>query len=291
MSSAKSQKYSVIEYLARVIWLGRYSERNLMGLLSAAYFDASGKRQGYRFLTVAGAVAPIKKWIRFEKQWNIVLSDEGVSEFHSTDFAASKREYKEWKGDKLRRSAFLKRLVKIIQENTNKLFLATIEMPTWDEVNKTYLLEETFHSPYALAGFSVTCRALNWAVRKKVRSPFKVIFEDGDEGWGGLKQLCNRYNNFEPIRLPKKEGVPFQIGDLLAWKTRIVATNCLEKTKDSADADVEAILFNELHSLDDLLVRPTQNGIYTEVTLAKTCRNFKVPKRNGITTLSRQEAP
>jgi hypothetical protein len=46
-----------------------------MGLLSAAYFDASGKQKGYSFLTVAGAVSPIKKWIRFEKQWMQALND------------------------------------------------------------------------------------------------------------------------------------------------------------------------------------------------------------------------
>jgi hypothetical protein len=62
---AKSQKYSEIEHIAKGIWLGRYSRDNVMGLLSAAYFDASGKQKGYSFLTVAGAVSPIKKWIRF----------------------------------------------------------------------------------------------------------------------------------------------------------------------------------------------------------------------------------
>jgi hypothetical protein len=75
-----------------------------MGLLSAAYFDASGKQKGYSFLTVAGAVSPIKKWIRFEKQWMQALNDEGVTQFHATDFAASQGEYEAWKGDKQRQN-------------------------------------------------------------------------------------------------------------------------------------------------------------------------------------------
>ena len=54
--------------IAKAILLSRYSEKNLMALVSAAYFDASGKQQGYPFLTMVGATAPIKKWIRFEKQ-------------------------------------------------------------------------------------------------------------------------------------------------------------------------------------------------------------------------------
>ena len=51
-----------------------------MGMVSAEYFDASGKQEGYPFLTVAGAASPIKKWIRFETQSNQALKDEGVAE-------------------------------------------------------------------------------------------------------------------------------------------------------------------------------------------------------------------
>ena len=106
-----------------------------------------------------------------------------MTEFHATDFAASEGEYKSWKGDKPRRSAFIKRLVRIIQKNANKLYLLTIETETWTTVNREYLLEETFHSGYALAGFSIAAQVLQWATRKRVQYPFKIFFEDGDEGW------------------------------------------------------------------------------------------------------------
>ncbi len=251
-----------------------------MGMLSAAYFDASGKQEGYDFLTVAGAASPIKKWARFEKQWSQVLKDEGVSEFHATDFAASEGEYKDWKGDSLRRSAFLRRLMVIIKGNVNKLFMVTVEMPAWKEVNKEYLLAETVHSPYALAGFTVAAQARKWAMRKRLTPlSFKVFFEDGDEGWGGLKQLCQTYCNFEPIRIPKKEGVPFQIGDLLAWKTRITATNAMKIMAGLKRGDNLDELAKELKSLDRILVCPGHNGIYSPRALMKTCQNLKVPKR------------
>ncbi len=251
-----------------------------MGMLCAAYFDASGKQEGYSFLTVAGATSPIKKWSRFEKQWSAVLHDEGVSEFHATDFAASKGEYKDWKDDKPRRSAFIRRLLKIIKENANKLFIVTVEMPAWNEVNREYCLAETFHSPYALAGFTVSAEARKWAMRKRLTpSSFEVFFEDGDEGWGGLKQLCQTYCNFEPIRIPKKEGIPFQVGDFLAWKTRITATNAVRIVDRLQRGDTLDELSKELKSLDRILVRPGHNGIYSPRALAKTCQNLKVPQR------------
>lgn len=251
-----------------------------MGMLCAAYFDASGKQEGYPFLTVGGAASPIKKWIRFENQWSAALGDEGVSEFHATDFSASEGEYREWKGDKARRSAFIKRLVKIIKENVNKLFLVTVEMGAWRDVNREYCLEETFYSAYALAGFSVACQALQWAKRREANLPFKIFFENGDEGWNGLRQLCQRYGNFEPLRLPRKDGIPFQIGDFLAWKTRIAATNSISILKRLQRTDNLEGILDELKSVESILVRPVHNGIYSPNALQRTCKNFKVPQRS-----------
>src|SRR5260370_11697883 len=249
-----------------------------MGMFSAAYFDASGKQEGYDFLTVTGAASPIKKWARFEKQWSQVLKDEGVSEFHGTDFAASEGEYKDWKGDSLRRSAFLRRLMVIIKGNVNKLFMVTVEMPAWKEVNKEYLLAETVHSPYALAGFTVAAQARKWAMRKRLTPlSFKVFFEDGDEGWGGLKQLCQTYCNFEPIRIPKKEGVPFQIGDLLAWKTRITATNAMKIMARFKRGDNLDELAKELKSLDRILVCPAHKVLYHPPPFMKPRQIFNTP--------------
>jgi hypothetical protein len=105
-----------------------------MVLLYASYFDASGKPGRHPVLSVAGAVAPVKKWIRFERDWQQVLKDEGVTEFHATDFAASRKEYEGWKDDKPRRTKFLNRLGKIIKDNTNKLFMVSVEIDAWDSV-------------------------------------------------------------------------------------------------------------------------------------------------------------
>jgi hypothetical protein len=276
---AKSQKYSEIEHIAEAIWLGRYSRANVMGLLSAAYFDASGKQKGYPFLTVAGAVSPIKKWIRFERQWMQALDDEGVTEFHATDFAASQGEYEAWKGDKQRRSAFVKRLVGIIQKNTNKLFLLTVEIKIWEQVNGEYPLGENFHSAYALAGFSVAALALRWATKKRVRKTFDIYFEDGDEGWGGLNELCKKHLQFEPIRIPKSKAVPFQVGDFLSWKARITATNAMKIVDGLQRGDKLDEVMKELDSLNRILVCPVKNGIYTAEGLRGTCRNLKIPKR------------
>jgi hypothetical protein len=239
VAGAKSQRrYSELDHLIRSIYLGRYSPEMMIGMLYAAFFDTSGEAKGFDILTVAGAAAPMKKWIRFDRDWRAVLSDEGVSEFHATDFAASKGEYLEWKGDTKRRSAFLRRLIKIIKENTNKFFCCSVELAGWEEVNQEYCLEEFFYSPYALAGCAVLESTLKWARKKSGQCMF--IFEDGDDGWEGLSKLCVRRQGITPNRIPKANAVPCQVGDMLAWKNRITATNslrCMNQPDKEDDPD------------------------------------------------------
>lgn len=268
----RSQSRSEVEAIANAIWLSRFSKDNIMGLLSAAYFDASGKQHGYSFMTVAGAASSVKKWDRFEIEWNKTLADEGVTEFHATDFAASQGEFKNWKDDKARRSAFMKRLIAIVKKSANKLFILTIEIPVWNQVNREFLLKENLYCAYALAGFSVAGQVLQWANKRKVAKPFNIFFEEGDEGWGGLTELCKQHLQFEPIRIPKKKGIPFQIGDLLAWKTRITAQN-LSKMNLMDD------VLEGLNLLNKILVVPHHNGIYTIGGLRNTCKIMGIPKR------------
>ena len=253
-------------------------------MLCTAYFDASGKREGYSILTVAGAVAPIKKWIRFEKRWTEVLRSEGVSEFHATDFAASEGEYKQWKGDKARRSAFLAQLISVIKDNTNKLFSVSVELDAWKKVDSEYLLTEGFYSPYSLAGLAVIRQTLKWATRKRLKTP-EFVFEEGDDGWEGLLKMCS-WDKIIPIRLPKAKAIPCQVGDMLAWKSRITATNSLrrlEKWEQSPRRDLEtvALIRSDLESLTKLQVRPGTANVFAIENLRNSCKLSSIPRRDG----------
>lgn len=281
-----------MERIARIIWLGKYSENNLVALFYASYFDASRhgtSTEPHPVLTVAGAVAPVKKWTRFEGDWQQVLRSEGVTEFHATDFAASRGQYKGWKGDKDRRANFLSRLGGIIKRDVNRLFLVSVEIDAWNEVNRQFLLEENFYSPFALAGFSVLLQLRKWGKGKNIpERNIQAIFEEGDPGWGGLKKLCAAHS-LDPIELSKPKAVPCQVGDFVAWKMRIAATNSLkrlaldpeEQTIAEAVANLQGIL-KELASLDKMLLRPGPAGVYSPDALTRTCVKSKIPKRGGI---------
>ena len=256
-----------------------------MAMLYAAYFDASGKNEGYPVLTVAGAVAPVKKWIRFERDWNRILQAEQVTEFHATDFAASAGDYAGWKGDKTRRSAFLARLIEVVKNNTNKLFSVSVELASWRKIDREYYLSEHFYSPYALAAFTVMTQTMYWAKSKRVKPP-EFVFEDGDDGWHGLLALA-KWLNVVPIRLPKVKAVPCQIGDMIAWKSRITATNSLkrlrhiERNESSRDLVTEATLALaiDLANLNRLKVRPGSINIFADKTLTRLCNENRIPRR------------
>jgi hypothetical protein len=123
--------------------------------------------------------------------------------------------------------------------------------------------------------------------KKEIKSPIEFIFEDGDErdDWIGLKKLCAR-SKVVPIRLPKSKAIPCQVGDLLAWKTRIASQNTLRINKQVNPAVFNPELFNqaleELASLDKALVRPADNGVYGPESLVRTCIKSGIPKRSAI---------
>lgn len=254
-------------------------------MLYSCYFDASGKSQTHEFMTIGGAGSTAEKWGQFEKEWSQILKREGVSEFHATDFAASLGEYKGWKGDKGRRSHFIRDLIAVAQKYTNKLFTGTIATSDWRYVNTRYALKEHFFCPYAYVGFGLASQAVSWAKRRKVAdAKFLVAFEDGDEGWGGLKNLCMRYLGFEPIRLPKRQACAFQLGDMLAWKTRITAVNAT-KTANIKQID------KHLARLDKLIFCPAIQVGVREGSIVANCQRFGVPQRDATVTATERPWP
>ena len=278
-------RFSSIENIARVIWLGRYSEDNLMALLYAAYFDVSGEPEGHPVMSVGGVVAPVKKWKRFEMEWNKALTAENIKEFHATDFAAREGAFKGWSDD--RRRHFFRVLKGIIKHNINKLLAASMEIDAWNEVNQEYFLAENYKSPYAMCSCTLIRELRKWAKRKKITSPLEYIFEDGDDGWDGLVELCKR-EHVVPIRLPKAKAIPCQAADLIAWKNRIAAINSLRKlnkiqSASGPDWDNLLELFSELDSLKTVMgLRPSKPGIYGKDALIRSCKQSGIPTRKAL---------
>jgi hypothetical protein len=287
---------SAIWQMARILWLNGFSESNIMAMLHVAYFDASGENiPDYTVLAVGGAAAPVKKWDRFKKDWDETLKAHRLSEFHYTDFATYQGEFKEGWRDKQKRSRFLAMLKEIIKRNTNNFFMASVELDAWNEVNREYLLEEDFYSPYALCAYEVVSQVLMWARSKRIRNSLQFIFEEGDDGWSGVLKLCKKIG-VVPVRLPKEQAIPCQLADWIAWKNRIANTNALAKLSTTPkhiypDRAVIKEMLKEWESLENVLVKPGNPVFFGRDALLDSCKASHIPKRSAKLNILSRLAP
>jgi hypothetical protein len=101
-----------------------------------AYWDESGHAHdsGCQYLAVAGLIATVEDWNRFEVEWARALADFGVAELHMRDYAHSTGEYSAWKGDEPRRRAFMARLLKVIARVKPRILGAAMALEPWRQL-------------------------------------------------------------------------------------------------------------------------------------------------------------
>ena len=166
---------------------------------------------------MAGYVSDARKWTKFETRWNQILRRENVACFHMTDFASKRKEYEGWKPE--RRARFLNDLVECAWKYTNKAFSATVVLEDYHAADKKYCLHETLGQPYSVCGRSWVGHVKKWA-RKHGIKQVVFVFESGDQDWGDLQRICREEEKIDPGFYSKKDFVPFQAADLIAWKSR-----------------------------------------------------------------------
>jgi hypothetical protein len=149
----------------------RYSDEAQISMFTAytAYFDASGHPddRGRKIITVAGFVSTVKKWSRFDADWNQVLKSEGVSAFHMTDFASSGGEFSGWKKQTERRKSFTAKLGVAMDACVNKGFRASVSLPAYKDINAFFLLSERIGRPFTICAIQALYQAKLWAKRNR----------------------------------------------------------------------------------------------------------------------------
>ncbi|MFN0104935.1 MAG: DUF3800 domain-containing protein [Bryobacteraceae bacterium] len=240
-----------------------------MALLSAAYFDASGTNAG-SVMAMAGLVAPVYKWLRFEGHWESVLREHGVDgPFHMTDFVASERSFVGWKGQSERRKRLIEDLVDVVKRNVNKVFVSIMENDSWRSVEQKFHLRAVHACPYSFLGFVTVVQIEKWRKAKRSRGPVDYIFEDGDDGKGHLDEICRGTLKVDPVFKSKATAIPCQAADLIAWKARRAALDV------AGLQDIDGIL----RSLRTVMVTPGASRIFTEIDLIELCQHLKIRPR------------
>jgi hypothetical protein len=191
----------------RIGWFGMFT----------AYFDASGHPNNTDSLVVAGLVSPVQQWIKFDKSWQRVLDEYGVSSLHMKDFAHSRGEFASWKNDDLKRSSFLKSLIAVLKRSASYSFASGVDMPAYK--TQRVVDVDSRLSPYAIGGLTVINNALLWSESLSIpRTDLGFVFEDGDKGKGNLLDLASMKFKISPSFEPKDRHMAFQAADLLAYE-------------------------------------------------------------------------
>jgi hypothetical protein len=265
--------YSLIEHLARSILFSRFKGNTPVAMFSA-YFDASGHPSNQKVLTVAGFVSTVKKWKRFEVEWNAILQLEGINEFHMTDFVSSQGEFANgWKGESTRRRNLIESLSACLKKNVNKSFRTTLILSGYEEVNRDYMFEEHFGRPYAFCCMVNVFSLRRWAERKDSRRNLLYFFEDGDKDKGNFEKLHKAAYKVNPQFLDKSEGIPFQAADFAGWKIRTSVQESLKKDHTLAKG------VRLLESVQMLKEIPKTAGVLNGSRLALYCRDHRIERR------------
>src|SRR4051812_11384869 len=89
-------KAYVFARLAAIVWPGSYDPTQRVMAVFKAYYDASGKEKTPGRVVVAGVLATVEKWAGFERSWDKVLTEYGISFHHHKDYVASNGDYAKW---------------------------------------------------------------------------------------------------------------------------------------------------------------------------------------------------
>ena len=241
------------------------------------YFDTAGSESAANgtMLVTVGVVAERSKWTRFDRRWLRVLDAEGVRGLHMREFAHSTGQYKEWKGDELRRAAFLQALVKEIKRGINTGFVSALVLADYRALDARYMLTETVGGPYALAQVATIVRAFDWLwQRKHPGDGLGIFIEKGDAGQGALVAFLKREWDITPLISPRvndagEEITPFQVADFIAYEHRYAYAKFL-KTKEKAPAR------KSMSALRQLL--PLNIGILDDAMIARFCEQHVPPR-------------
>jgi hypothetical protein len=197
-----------------------------------AYYDASGSQSSPDGgLAVVGLVATETKWLRWERHWEKILRDFGVTAHHHKDFTVSapRSDFASWESDKEKRADYIAALIRAIARGMNKGFAVVIAPGVLQQVNRE--VELPFgENGYALAANVCRRYAEMWLRKKHPTAQLHHFFEDGDTGQGVLQDVAALIEVIGTLRSPLtivpkvdsqgKRLRQFEAADLVAWEAR-----------------------------------------------------------------------
>jgi hypothetical protein len=192
-----------------------------MVMFMAAYDASMDSRKA--FLSVGGFVSSAADWLDFDGKWRDRLAQDGLSYFHTADFAHSVGDFARFKNQKERKRALLQDLLGIVSSHTYRKFGVTVEVEAVDAEFADQNKLEYAPNSFVLAGELACGQALFWAIAEGCPLP-EFVFEDSDLGRGKLAEQVKVLTGVMPTFRPKKDSpeikafTPLQAADILVYE-------------------------------------------------------------------------
>jgi hypothetical protein len=108
----------------------------------------------------------------------------------------------------------------------------TVSLKDYNVINSKYLLAEQYGFPYPSAARTCMAGVEEWADQHSVDvKEILFFFENGAKHKGQLEWIAERDTLPIPVFPEKKDLVPLQAGDLLAWLIHLGLTNQVHKPR------------------------------------------------------------
>jgi Protein of unknown function (DUF3800) len=219
------------------------------------YFDESGHSSNTNFVTMAGLVAHKEQWSALESKWKEALRSWKLTEWHTTHYANSLREYAEWKGDKEKRREAYGEFVDLIRQADAVPLGATVSISGWKKMSE--MTRRALIDPYYLVLQSCLQSAHDYRTGMASGDKMLVVFDDTQEFKGRIPKI------YEALR----EGMPY--GDQLLEKPCFVSAG---RTPQMQAADIVAYEVRQFQ--DNSLTKPHLPPRWCYVELIKMALRF-----------------
>lgn len=225
--------YSPLSHLARSVF--PYTDKTRLIFMLSAYFDESGHSRHTDFVSMAGIVAPLQKWERLEIDWKEALKEFELSEWHTSDFAHSLNEYKQYKGKEEKRREMYSRFMNLIRATDGMPMGAIVSMTAWNKMLPA--VQKSFLDPYFLCLQDCGHGASVYAIKEPPSHQVMMIFDNNEEFKGRVPKLyeyMQRNFNYgsrlaeEPVFRSALSVVQLQAADIVAYELRQRYDNLLK---------------------------------------------------------------
>jgi len=193
-----------------------------------AYFDESGVHQGSSAAVVAGYLSTDDRWIEFKREWENLLTGEGVSALHRVHLENFRGDFRRERGwDENRRSRLLRSAHSIIKRYT--LFGVGAAVVRADfEREMPSAVRTAFGGPYGWLVHDCLVGIGHWAEGNRCTEPVRYVFEAGARGRRRVEKMFEVLYKEDKFRdlcrigtwkfATKPGAVQLQAADFLAYE-------------------------------------------------------------------------